>query len=176
LIPGDHSILASFTTNITLDQVYLNIAISMPAVTVSGSVRAVNAQPLPGAQVQFTGGVTVSTDSSGNYSASLPSGYSGTETVSLSGFSFDPPSYTFTNLTGAVSGKDFVGTGAPRTISGNVSTGQGLALSGVSISFTGAPSATTDGSGRYQASVPAGYSGTATPQLTGYTFSPATRS
>ena len=177
--PGDHSVIISFANQLTGDQVFLNVAISLPIlpmVSVSGTVRAVNAQPLPGVQVQFTGGPSVSTDSTGSYSASVPVRYSGTETASLSGYAFVPPSYSFTNLGSNVAGYDFVGSIATHTISGYVTTAQGLALPNVQIGFTGVPSAFTDGKGYYAAALPAGYSGRASPGLGGYTFSPSSRS
>jgi hypothetical protein len=57
-------------------------------------------------------------------------------------------------------------------ISGNAGAG------GVVLSYTdGTPkTATADGAGHYSFSVPTGWSGTVTPSLAGYTFSPASRS
>ena len=59
-----------------------------------------------------------------------------------------------------------------KTISGKVSA-SGKGLGGVTIAFSGAGSATTKSDGTYSHNVPHGYSGTATPSLSGYTFTPA---
>jgi hypothetical protein len=62
------------------------------------------------------------------------------------------------------------------TISGGVKDSSGVAISGVSITFSnGGRTATTDDSGNYSVMVPYNYSGTATPFKTGFTFSPASR-
>ncbi|HNT51851.1 MAG TPA: C10 family peptidase, partial [Candidatus Syntrophosphaera sp.] len=62
------------------------------------------------------------------------------------------------------------------TVSGTVTDSSSLPLASVSISFSGAGTATTDANGVYSIAVPNGYSGTATPFLTGYNFTPASRS
>lgn len=58
------------------------------------------------------------------------------------------------------------------SISGQVSTGSGLA-GAVMNGLPGSP--VTDSAGNYSAEVSYGWSGTVTPQLTGYTFTPASR-
>jgi hypothetical protein len=61
------------------------------------------------------------------------------------------------------------------TISGNVKTSSAV-LSGVKITFSsGGGETTTDSSGNYSVIVSDGYSGTATPSKTGFTFNPASR-
>ena len=65
---------------------------------------------------------------------------------------------------------------APVTISGVVVTQQGQPLAGVSIVFGNqGPTVITASNGSYSASIPTTYSGNATPSLTGYTFTPASR-
>jgi PKD repeat protein len=66
---------------------------------------------------------------------------------------------------------------APSTysISGTVSTGTGVGISGVTVS-TGAASTTTNSSGAYTLTSLANGSYTLTPSLAGYTFSPTSRS
>jgi hypothetical protein len=147
------------------------VSVTIAAVTVSGTVRGANSQPIPGVQVQFSNGPTVITDSSGNYTATLPVGYSGTITPSLSGYVFSPPSYSLANVASSVSGKDFTGA-VTYTVSGYILTTQSRPLPNVQVVFLGAPSGFTDANGFYQATLPAGYSGTATPTLSPFTFSP----
>jgi len=61
-------------------------------------------------------------------------------------------------------------------ISGTVKTGTGTAISGVTITFSNnGGTATTDTSGNYSKTVNTGWSGTATPSQTGYTFTPASK-
>jgi hypothetical protein len=170
--PGLHSAVIDFINSATRDTVYMVVSITIAAVTVSGTVRGPNSQPLPVVQVQFSNGPTVTTDNSGNYTATLASGYSGTVTAALSGYAFTPPSYSLVNVTTNLTGKDFSGTISTYTISGNVSTAQGRPLPNVQVVFTGAPSAFTDATGYYQAVLPAGYTGTATPTLGSFTFNP----
>lgn len=63
-----------------------------------------------------------------------------------------------------------------KTISGNISTSTGTPVSGVDVAFSGTTSVTTDASGNYSKYVAYGYTGTATPTKSGYTFSPTSRS
>ena len=61
-------------------------------------------------------------------------------------------------------------------LSGTVTLG-GAALSGVNFAATSGASCTaTDGAGHYACTVPQGWSGTVTPSLSGYTFTPSSRS
>ncbi len=61
------------------------------------------------------------------------------------------------------------------TISGTVTNSSGIPLSGVWLSLSGAGNATTGTNGVYSIAVTSGYSGTATPYLSGYSFTPASR-
>src|SRR5262249_56527817 len=62
------------------------------------------------------------------------------------------------------------------TISGTVTTG-GSALGGVNFTAdAGASCSPSNPSGQYGCTVPQGYTGTVTPSLTGYTFTPPSRS
>ena len=60
-------------------------------------------------------------------------------------------------------------------ISGAIVTPSGQGVAGVTVSFSNSPSAVTDSMGRYSATVSYGYSGTVVPSLTGYVFSPPSR-
>ncbi len=69
-------------------------------VYVSGNISFVGS-PLPGVAVSFsgTGGGTCYTNSSGNYSMSLPYDYSGTATPALTGYLFTPDHQDYSSLT-----------------------------------------------------------------------------
>ncbi|MCW5775745.1 MAG: hypothetical protein KIS87_04785 [Phycisphaeraceae bacterium] len=62
------------------------------------------------------------------------------------------------------------------TISGQVKTAGGSAISGVKLTATGIGSITTTGNGMYSITVPDGWSGTITPSKSGYSFTPSSRS
>lgn len=66
--------------------------------------------------------------------------------------------------------------GAVVAISGTVRTPSGQGISGVTITFSnGGPSVASDTNGNYATTVYSGYSGTATPALASYTFTPSAR-
>ena len=148
-------------------------------VTISGQIT-LNSVALSGVTVLLSGSETGSTitDGSGNYSLSVPPAGSYTVTPLLTGYTFSPPSQTFT----AISGNQSANFSANPvivmyTISGQV-TLNGSALSGVTMTLTGSQdgSSTTDSSGNYSFTVPAGGNYTVTPSLSGFTFNPASLS
>ncbi len=111
-----------------------------------------------------------STDVNGDYSATVDYGWSGTVTPQLSGYAFNPPSTTYTNVTSNQT-QDYTGT-PHYTISGRVATSGGAGISGVVMNgLPGNPG--TDGTGNYSAMIDYGWSGTVTPQHAAYNFSPA---
>jgi hypothetical protein len=128
--------------------------VGLPGVTMSG---------LPGSPV---------TDGQGHYTAPLTLGWSGTATPTLAHHAFTPPSRTYTNVTTAQSGQDYVAVKLA-AISGTVTLG-GAGLQGVTIAgLPGNP--VTDAAGHYSVTVEAGWSGTATPSLAGHAFTPPAR-
>ena len=50
---------------------------------------------------------TVTADAGGNFSLSVPSGWSGAVTPSLAGYTFEPPSRSYTNVTADISGENY---------------------------------------------------------------------
>ena len=96
LFGGGYALLAtsnSFTVN--------------PLRTVSGTVT-LGGSALFGVAFAGTNGVTCTTsDTSGQYSCSVPSGWSGSVTPSRSGFSFTPASRTYNNVTTNQTAQDF---------------------------------------------------------------------
>ena len=62
-------------------------------------------------------------------------------------------------------------------VSGSAKTAMGQGVAGVTLVFSGSQgTATTDAAGNYSSQVTSGWSGTTTPQKTGYSFSPSSRS
>ena len=142
---------------------------------VSGQVT-VSGSPLNGVTVTLSGSQSGSTntDSSGNYSFSVPGGANYTVTPSLSGYTFLPASLTYVNLAGNQSGANFAASLADYTISGEV-TLAGSALSGAALTLSGSQAGifATNASGKYSFSVQSGGTYTVTPSMAGSTFSPA---
>jgi hypothetical protein len=108
------------------------------------------------------------TDGDGNYSCTVNYGWSGTVKPTKAAYAFTPSTRTYTSVLTVQASQDYVG--EYLTISGRV-TVEGKGLAGVVLSgLPGNPA--TDADGRYTATVNSGWSGTVTPTLTGYTFSP----
>ena len=150
---------------------------AVPTYTISGQVT-LSGSGLSGVTMTLSGSQSGSTttDTSGNYSFTVPGSGSYTITPSWASYTFTPPSKTFNNLSGNQVA-NFVATAPTYTISGQV-TLSGSALSGVTMTLSGSQSGstTTDGSGNYSFSVQGGGNYTVTPSLTGYMFAPPSQS
>ncbi|HEX9011361.1 MAG TPA: multicopper oxidase domain-containing protein [Holophagaceae bacterium] len=160
-------------TNVTANQAAQNYT-ATPVAVVSGTVTA-NGTPLAGVTLTFSnGGGTTTTDATGAYRMTLTSGWTGTATPSLAGYVFTPVSRTYSNLTADQAAQDYAGT-AVVTISGTVANGASP-LAGVTLAFSTGQTATTDAGGNYRLTLPSPWTGTVTPALAGYAFTPASRS
>ena len=125
---------------------------------------------LAGVTLAYTGGVEVS-DSDGFYSISVPSGWSGTVTPSKLGYNFSPENRTYENLLTDQVDQNY--TAIPTEIPIlNISGHAGLA--GAILTYTDGETI-SDTEGFYTISVPSGWSGTVTPIMPGYIFSPKSR-
>ena len=148
--------------------------------SISGNVYDSNGQGINGVTLTFSnGGGTATTDSNGDYSQTVNSGWSGTVTPTMTGYTFSPSSRSYSNVNSNLVGQNYKATGTTTnpTISGTVTTTGGSRLAGVTLTFSnGGGTATSDSSGNYSQTVSSGWSGTATPSLSGYTFSPSSRS
>jgi phage gpG-like protein len=114
-----------------------------------------------------------STDTNGYYSGTVNYGWSGTVTPTKTGYSFNPPSKTYSNVTSNQT-QDYIGTTQTFTISGYVRTSGGVGISGVVMNgLPGNPS--TDTNGYYSGTVNYGWSGTVTPTKAGYGFNPPSK-
>jgi len=115
-----------------------------------------------------------STNSSGYYSATVGHGWSGTVTPQEDSYSFSPPSKTYSDVLSDQTDQNYTGTLNTYVISGYVRTSGGAGIGNVVMSgLPGDPS--TNSSGYYSTTVAHGWSGTATPQKSGYSFDPANR-
>jgi len=160
-------------TNLTASQTAQNYTATKVAV-LSGTVT-VGGAPLPGVTLTFSnGGGTATTDANGAYSKSLTSGWTGTATPTLAGYLFAPVTRSYTSLTADQAAQDYAAT-AVVTISGAVANGA-TPLAGATLSFSTGQTATTDAGGNYSLTLPSPWTGTVTPSLAGYVFTPASRS
>ncbi|HXM40626.1 MAG TPA: hypothetical protein VN924_05205 [Bryobacteraceae bacterium] len=135
---------------------------------VSGSVKAGVTVTLSGSQSQ-----TTSTNSGGSYAFTVNGGGNYTVTPSLAGYTFTPPSTSFSNV-GANQTANFTSAVAPTDTIGGTVTAGGIGKSGVTVALSGSSSGatTTNSSGAYSFTVNTGGNYTVTPSLTGYTLSP----
>ncbi len=131
--------------------------------TISGSLGAGGAN----ATLTYTGGST-SADGSGSYAFTVPYNWSGTVTPSLAGYTFSPTNRTYTNVVADQTAQNYTASAITYTISGNAG------VAGATLSYTDGTSktATSDSDGNYSFTVSYNWSGTVTPSLAGYTFSP----
>ncbi|MCP4152054.1 MAG: hypothetical protein GY757_30210 [bacterium] len=141
--------------------------------TISGQVSS-GGSGVEGVKLSFSNNAgTAYTDTSGNYSHDVPTGWSGVVTPTASDYTFRPADRTYTGVSADLAGQDYDAVIAYCTISGQVTYG-GTGLEGVTMS--GLPGNPVTGSdGTYSVTLEAGWSGTCTPTAADYTFSPASR-
>jgi len=142
---------------------------------ISGTVRlASTSGPLSGVVMNGLPG-SPTTNASGYYEAIVNYGWSSTVTPTRERYIFSPSQRTYGNVTSDKTNQDY--SAYPGwIISGAVKTSGGNAMPSVSIAFSNeGGTARTDSSGNYSQMVREGWSGTATPSMYGYTFSPASR-
>jgi RHS repeat-associated protein len=142
--------------------------------TLAGTV-SFGGSPLAGVAFTTTnGGSCTSSNATGQYSCSVPGGWSGSLTPSLSGYFFTPSSRSYTNLAAHQTAQNFTATLAHQ-LSGTV-TMNGSPLAGVAFTATnGVSCSSSNASGEYSCIVPNGWSGTVTPSLSGHGFTPGSR-
>jgi predicted outer membrane repeat protein len=125
---------------------------------ISGNAGVANAT------ITYTGSST-SADGSGNYTFTVPYGWSGTVIPSKVGYTFSPPSMNYDSVNADQTGQDYTAMLNTYTISGNAGVGN------ATITFTGG-STTANSNGDYSFTVPYEWTGSVTPSKTGYTFLP----
>jgi hypothetical protein len=162
-------------TNVTTNQISQNYTAINNPVNISGYVKDNVGNGLIGAIITFSGGGGIATTNlSGYYEKDIVYGYSGTATVSLAGWTFNPPSITYTNLIYGQVVQNYTGTHVPVTISGYVRDGVNNGISNVVMTFSNSTGTViTDATGFYTKDVSYGYSGTVTPSLSKWTFNPS---
>ncbi|MGE5341218.1 MAG: leucine-rich repeat domain-containing protein [Candidatus Omnitrophota bacterium] len=139
--------------------------------TISGNVG------VSGAILSYTDGVSksVTSDNSGNYTLTIPCGWSGVIVPSKPSYNFTPASKSYSSVSAIKKGDDYTATLITYTISGSVKDSLGVGISGVALNYTDGTikSVTTNSSGIYTLPVPCNWSGTVTPTREGQAFTPA---
>jgi hypothetical protein len=162
--PGYTFLPASITySNVLVSQTGQNYAATANLYTISGNAG------VAGATLSYTDGTpkTATADGLGNYSFTISySSVPVTVTPSLTGYTFLPVNRTYTNVLADQTGQNYTASPITYTISGNAG------VAGAAVTYTGGSTVAT-GSGFYFFSVPYNWSGTVTPSMAGYTFSPA---
>ena len=156
-------------TNVLANQTAQNYTAAVQSFTISGTVTPALANVvmsgLPGSPV---------TNASGVYTGTVSYNWSGTVTPTLAGYDFTPATRSYTNVQANQAAQNYTAAIQTFTISGTVTSG-GNPLAGVVMSgLPGNP--VTNASGVYTGTVSYNWSGTVTPTLAGYDFTPATRS
>jgi hypothetical protein len=166
-------------SNVTTDQTGQNYVgdTSSATYTISGTVDD-GATNLAGVTMSLSTGGSTTTNGSGYYEFTVDTGWSGTITPSMTGYTFAPVSRSYTNVTANQTAQDFTGTASvvTYTVSGTVYDVSRTGMNGVTVTFSGLGSTTTAGDGTYSYSVATGWSGTITPSYSGSAFTPASRS
>ena len=154
-------------TNVTSTQTIQNFT-ALVSYTISGNVG------VAGATLNYINGTprTATSDSNGNYSFLVPSGWSGTVTPAKAGYSFSPVSINYTSVASNQTGQNYTATFITYTITGNAGVG------GATLVYVNGSQlfVTSDAGGSYSITVPLGWSGTVTPYRLGYSFSPTSKS
>ena len=152
-------------------------ASAAPGIPIAGTVRTTAGAALAGVALTGLPGAP-STNYLGQYKATVPYGWSGTVSPMKGGWTFKPPTRSYSHVVAGIAGQDYVAIRTPM-ISGYVRTRSGAGVIGVEMrvapSPPGAPVVTTNAAGFYSVTVPNGWSGTVTPYRPGSAFGPPFR-
>ena len=149
---------------------------SAKGVTITGTIRDADGNPVAAVTVRVVTSSPASTDSvvtnnDGVYTATVPGSWSGTVTPTDVNFVFDPPSRAYSAVATDQLAQDYTALQGIISIAGYVRTADGVGIPDVVM--TGLPAnVSTDAQGRYQSFVLRGWTGTVTPTKTNYTFQP----
>ena len=150
-------------SSISSDQLNQDYTVAPTVYTISGNAG------IGSAVLSWTDGTakTTTADGTGLYSFTVSYNWSGTVTPSLSSHSFTPANRTYSNVLSDQTAQNYTAS-ANFLIVGKTSVGN------VTLSWdnNGPQTVTSTVDGDYIIEIPAGWSGTVTPSLAGYTFSP----
>jgi hypothetical protein len=128
---------------------------------------------VPGVTLAFSNsGGTTTTAADGTYSQTVAYEWTGTVTPSKEGYNFVPTRISYPDpVTTNQTNRNYTATAITPVISGKV-TINGTGVSGVTLTFSNGAGTTTAADGTYSHTVTYGWSGTVTPEKTGYEFTP----
>jgi hypothetical protein len=134
---------------------------------------------VPVADAEILAGDTIGpglTDSAGYYRLPVPYGWSGRISLSRIGYVFEPVDREFADVVADMADQDHTAVPRTQTLSGYVRAYDGSGISGVTVTAdNGGGADTTDSAGRYDLTVPYGWSGRVTAARGEYMFSPEYR-
>ena len=156
-----------YSTPVNTNQAAQDFTASPITFTISGTTA------VGGVTLSYTDGTlkTINSDASGVYSLSVSYGFTGTVVPSKTAYTFLPVSRSYTNLLSNQASQNYAATPIMETITGNA----GVAGAVLSYMDGTLKTSTANGSGIYTISVLYNWSGTITPSLPGYTFTPVNR-
>ena len=162
-------------TNVSSDHTNQDYTGTFLTYTISGTIlMASTSAPLSGVVMSGLPGNPV-TDASGYYEATVDCGWSGTVTPTLLRTVFTPVAQDYEDVQSDQANQDYLAFPA-WIISGLVTTAEGQGMAGVTITFSpDGGTAATSADGSYSHTVIEGWSGTATPSIVGYVFTPSSR-
>jgi len=184
-VNGDYSLAVSYNWNGTVTPTLAGYTFSPTSLAYANVIANQPSQNYVATPVTYTisgnagvAGVTLSwmdgtaktviADGIGAYTFTVSYNWTGTVTPSLAGYTFLPANLAYTNVKADQPVQNYTATPITYTISGNAG------VAGVNLSWTDgvAKSATSGIGGAYSLAVSYNWSGTVTPSLAGYTFSP----
>jgi len=143
-------------------------------VRIEGTIQRSDSTPFGGVRVVLPDGSAYLTDSNGYYFVIVPAGFSGA--ITPQGFTFAPPSYTYSNISSDQNNQNF--TGGSYTMTGTIMQGPPNILPGANIALfidSLAKGTVSDSAGHYTITIPQGYSGSIMPLSPLFSFSPSSR-
>lgn len=141
---------------------------------ITGRIATSSGAGLPNAALQQSGSIgVVYSNSAGYFSLTVPDG-TYIVTPSLTGYAFSPVSRQVTVNGADVGGQNFLA-GIARHITGRISTSTGLALPNVAVTRNGSSTAAYSNSAGYYTLTLLDGTYTVTPSLSGYGFTPSSR-
>jgi hypothetical protein len=147
---------------------------------ISGIITTAEGAGIPGVTLGFSnnGGIAM-TDADGRYNHAVESRWSGSVSLSKTGYTFFPGGSSYNRVRSDIPGQDYTGgTGYP-VISGTAVTQGEIGVPGIKVDFPGSGEIAytyTNAGGYYFHAVPPDWSGSAAASNPGYGFSPSSRS
>ncbi len=145
---------------------------------ITGRITDESGVGLPGVKLVLPDGSIIYTDAGGNYKFPVEPGWSGTVTPTKAGYTFSPPSQSYTGVTTSREAGDYTDRSSLPRVSGKVTASGGTGVPGVSIEFSGDGGTVytyTDSKGNYRHVVEYGWSGVVTPSKVNHRFDPPER-